>query len=186
MALAVDDFGTGYASLDYLRRFAFDEIKIDSSFVAGLGEDRTDTAVTTSIIALGRALDMVVVAEGVETQVQYDRLKELGCGMSQGYLMHRPATARVIVDLLRSEVVHADPRDPAAGSRRAGRHAECGSGTCSHRCRTKAPVGARYTGRGRCPSQDAWQRGHQNRLRPPITSVATGVPQTRQGRPVRR
>ena len=107
MALAVDDFGTGYASL--VRRFAFDEIKIDSSFVAGLGEDRTDTAVTTSILALGRVLDMVVVAEGVETQAQYDRLKELGCGMSQGCLMHRPATARVIVDLLRSEVVHADP-----------------------------------------------------------------------------
>ena len=109
VALAVDDFGTGYASLDYLRRFTFDEIKIDSSFVAGLGEDRTDTAVTASIVALGRALDMTVVAEGVETQEQYDRLKDLGCAMSQGYLMHRPAPARDIIDLLHAQVVHAEP-----------------------------------------------------------------------------
>jgi len=155
VALAVDDFGTGYASLDYLRRFTFDEIKIDSSFVAGLGEDRTDTAVTASIVALGQALDMTVVAEGVETQEQYDRLKGLGCAMSQGYLMARPAPARDIVDLLNAQWCMWSPCDPAAPARRTRRHAGCGSGTCSHRCRTKAPAGARYTGRGRC------------RLRPP-------------------
>jgi EAL domain-containing protein (putative c-di-GMP-specific phosphodiesterase class I) len=100
VALAVDDFGTGYASLDYLRRFSFDEIKIDRSFIAGLDVDRTDTAVTSSIIALGNSLDLTVVAEGVETQAKYKRLQELGCGLGQGYLMHRPAPADVITSLL--------------------------------------------------------------------------------------
>jgi EAL domain-containing protein (putative c-di-GMP-specific phosphodiesterase class I) len=102
VSLAVDDFGTGYASLDYLRRFTFDEIKIDRSFVAGLGLDRTDTAVTASIVALAQSLDLNVVAEGIETQPQYDYLKELGCAMGQGYLMHRPADADSIGVLLRT------------------------------------------------------------------------------------
>ena len=100
VSLAVDDFGTGYASLDYLRRFAFDEIKIDRSFVAGLGHDKTDTAITSSIVALGRALDLSVVAEGVETQDQHDHLRELGCAVAQGYLLHRPAPAEIVSTLL--------------------------------------------------------------------------------------
>jgi EAL domain-containing protein (putative c-di-GMP-specific phosphodiesterase class I) len=100
LRLAVDDFGTGYASLDYLRRFRFDEIKIDQSFVSGLGRDRTDTAVTSSIIALGRSLELVVVAEGVETQDQYHRLQDLGCGLAQGYLLQRPAPPETIEQLL--------------------------------------------------------------------------------------
>jgi EAL domain-containing protein (putative c-di-GMP-specific phosphodiesterase class I) len=100
ISLAIDDFGTGYASLDYLRWQTFDEIKIDRSFVAGLGRDRTDTAVTSSIIALAQSLDLNVVAEGVETQDQYDRLEQLGCAMSQGYFLHRPAPPEVIGRLL--------------------------------------------------------------------------------------
>jgi EAL domain-containing protein (putative c-di-GMP-specific phosphodiesterase class I) len=106
-ALAVDDFGTGYASLDYLRRFTFDEIKIDRSFVSGL-QDRTNAAVTSSIIALARSLDLTVVAEGVETQVQYDRLHGLGCTVSQGYLLHRPAPPQAITDLLLGPGTGAD------------------------------------------------------------------------------
>ena len=99
VALAVDDFGTGYASLDYLRRFAFDEVKIDRSFVAGL-QDKTDAAVIASIIALARSLDLTVVAEGVETQDQHDFLRRLGCGVAQGYLLQRPAAAATIDTLL--------------------------------------------------------------------------------------
>jgi diguanylate cyclase (GGDEF)-like protein/PAS domain S-box-containing protein len=102
LRLAVDDFGTGYNSMDYLRRFTFDEIKIDKSFVAGLGHDRADTAVTSSIVALGRSLDLVVVAEGVETQDQHDRLRELGCDVCQGYLLHQPAPPETIDRLLRT------------------------------------------------------------------------------------
>ena len=107
VGLAVDDFGTGYASLDYLRRFTFDEIKIDRTFIAGLGTDPTDTAVTSSIVALGRSLKLTVVAEGVETQAQHDRLRLLGCSVTQGYLLQRPAPAHVIDDLLRRPSVHA-------------------------------------------------------------------------------
>jgi EAL domain-containing protein (putative c-di-GMP-specific phosphodiesterase class I) len=97
--LAVDDFGTGYASLDYLRRFVFDEIKIDRSFVAGL-PDRINVAIISSMIALGDSLGLSVIAEGVETAEQHDQLKGLGCGFTQGYLLHRPATAEVVTTLL--------------------------------------------------------------------------------------
>jgi EAL domain-containing protein (putative c-di-GMP-specific phosphodiesterase class I) len=100
VALAVDDFGTGYASLDYLRRFRFDEIKIDRSFVSGVDQDRTDRAVTSSIIALGRSMGLTVVAEGVETVDQHHRLQQLGCAVGQGYLFQRPAAAEAISELL--------------------------------------------------------------------------------------
>jgi EAL domain-containing protein (putative c-di-GMP-specific phosphodiesterase class I) len=99
VALAVDDFGTGYASLDYLRRFTFDEVKIDRSFVAGL-QDKTDEAVIASIIALAGSLELTVVAEGVETQEQHDFLRKLGCDVAQGYLLQRPAAAETIDALL--------------------------------------------------------------------------------------
>ena len=105
VALAVDDFGTGYASLDYLRRFSFNEIKIDRSFIAGLDVDRTDTAVTSSIIALGNSLDLTVVAEGVETKAQYRRLQDLGCALGQGYLMHKPAPTDVVTALLKQRAL---------------------------------------------------------------------------------
>jgi diguanylate cyclase (GGDEF)-like protein/PAS domain S-box-containing protein len=107
LQLAIDDFGTGFASLEYLRRFAFDELKIDQSFVGGLGRDRTDSAVTASVIALGRSLDLVVVAEGVETNEQYDLLTELHCDLAQGYLMQRPAPAEAITLLLTDDVRYA-------------------------------------------------------------------------------
>lgn len=96
LRLAIDDFGIGYNSLEYLRRFQFDEIKIDRSFISGLGLDRTDTAVTSSVIALGRSLELVVVAEGVETQDQYDHLQALGCDLAQGYLLQRPGPPEII------------------------------------------------------------------------------------------
>ena len=85
--------------MDYLRRFAFDEIKIDRSFVSGL-QDRTNTAVTSSIIALARSLELTVVGEGVETQAQFDRLRLLGCDVAQGYLLHRPAVAETVTAAL--------------------------------------------------------------------------------------
>jgi EAL domain-containing protein (putative c-di-GMP-specific phosphodiesterase class I) len=106
VSLAVDDFGTGYASLDYLRRFAFDEIKIDRSFVSGL-HDRTNTAVTTSIIALARSLNLTVVAEGIETQSQHNRLRMLGCAIGQGYFLQQPAPSEIIHDVLHHQNVPA-------------------------------------------------------------------------------
>ena len=88
--LAIDDFGTGHAGFAYLKDFPVDELKIDGSFVAGLGVSVEDTAIVTSCIDVAHALDMRVVAEGVETSVQLDRLAELGCDFIQGYLYSVP------------------------------------------------------------------------------------------------
>lgn len=84
--ISIDDFGIGYATLDYLRRFSMaNTIKIDRSFVDGLGEHREDTAIVTASIALAASLGLDVVAEGVETSGQFDKLAELECKYSQGF-----------------------------------------------------------------------------------------------------
>lgn len=89
--LCIDDFGTGYSSLSHLTNLPVDVVKIDRHFTAGLDQRQRDTAVVEAVVALGRALGLVVVAEGVETQAQADRLRELGCPQAQGYLFGRPA-----------------------------------------------------------------------------------------------
>ena len=87
--LAIDDFGTGGSSLTYLRQFPFDELKIDSSFIAGVGRSAADDAIVAATIDMAHALDMIVSAEGVETEEQRLRLVDLGCDRAQGY--HRGA-----------------------------------------------------------------------------------------------
>ena len=98
--LAIDDFGTGYSSLSYLKRFPVDVLKIDRSFVDGLGDDPEDTAIVTAIISLGRALGLRVVAEGVETQRQLAELRRLGCDRGQGFMFAKPAPAPKLWDVL--------------------------------------------------------------------------------------
>jgi diguanylate cyclase (GGDEF)-like protein len=93
ISIGIDDFGTGYSSLTYLKRFPVDFIKIDKSFVEGLGHDREDTAIVQAIIALGTSLGLATVAEGVETREQAHLLRELGCHLGQGYLFGRPDRA---------------------------------------------------------------------------------------------
>jgi diguanylate cyclase (GGDEF)-like protein/PAS domain S-box-containing protein len=93
VTLSVDDFGTGWSSLAYLRRFPFDVVKIDRSFVAGLGTDNDDTEVVKAVISLGRALGLRTVAEGVESRQQSDLLVGLGCDYAQGYLYGHPRPA---------------------------------------------------------------------------------------------
>jgi len=88
--LAIDDFGTGYSSLSYLKRFPVDVLKIDRSFVDGMGSDSEDSAIVTAVVRLAQALGKDVIAEGIETQVQLDALRELGCNAGQGYLFSRP------------------------------------------------------------------------------------------------
>jgi diguanylate cyclase (GGDEF)-like protein len=88
--LVLDDFGTGYSSLSYLRRLPLDTIKIDRSFVTGLGTDEADLPIVQAVISLAHALGMDVVAEGIETVGQLLRLRELGCDRGQGYLFARP------------------------------------------------------------------------------------------------
>jgi EAL domain-containing protein (putative c-di-GMP-specific phosphodiesterase class I) len=88
--LAIDDFGTGGSSLTYLRRFPFDELKIDRMFVEGLGRSAADDAIVAATIDMAHALDMVVSAEGVETEDQRLRLVDLGCDRAQGYHLGAP------------------------------------------------------------------------------------------------
>ena len=91
--VAVDDFGTGYSSLSYLHRLPIDALKIDRSFVAELEARRGTQALVQAIVALAQALDLTVVAEGVETAVQLEFLRTLGCDLAQGYLFARPMPA---------------------------------------------------------------------------------------------
>jgi diguanylate cyclase (GGDEF)-like protein len=88
--LAIDDFGTGGSSLTYLRRYPFDELKIDGTFVAGLGRSTADDAIVAATIDMAQALGMTVVAEGIETEAQRVRLVELGCVRGQGYHLGGP------------------------------------------------------------------------------------------------
>ncbi len=88
--LAIDDFGTGHSSLSYLKRFNIDTLKIDRSFVQSLPDSSEDLAISTAVIAMARSMQMSVVAEGVETELQAQILRELGCDEMQGYLLSRP------------------------------------------------------------------------------------------------
>jgi len=94
--LSVDDFGTGYSSLTYLRRFPVEAIKIDRSFIAGLGIEPDDTTIVEAVVQLGRSLGLAVIAEGIESPLQLNRLRELGCEKGQGYLFGRPRPAQLV------------------------------------------------------------------------------------------
>ena len=118
--LAIDDFGTGYASLAYLRQLPVDIIKIDPSFVAGLGEDDTLTLLTRTIIQLGHDLGVTVVAEGVESSQQLGMLRDMGCALGQGYLIAAPMPAAEVEALIQNAAAPASggamPADPEAGT----------------------------------------------------------------------
>jgi len=99
--LSMDDFGTGYSSMSYLKKFPLDTLKIDQSFVAGMGQNPTDAAITQAIIALAKSLHLHTIAEGVETQAQLDLLKAQGCEQVQGYLVSRPLPAEALGPFLK-------------------------------------------------------------------------------------
>jgi diguanylate cyclase (GGDEF)-like protein len=107
--LALDDFGTGYSSLAQLKRFPIDTLKIDRSFVSGLPIDGEDAAITQAIIAMGRSLRMVVVAEGVETVEQQAFLQAHGCHEMQGFLFSRPLGAAECAEFLRGRLRRPRP-----------------------------------------------------------------------------
>ena len=88
--IAIDDFGTGYSAMSYLKRMDIDTLKIDRSFVRDLTTDPSDLAIAEAIIAMAHKLDINVVAEGIETDAQRQRLADAGCDFGQGYLFSPP------------------------------------------------------------------------------------------------
>ena len=110
--LALDDFGTGYSSLGYLRRFPLAVLKLDRAFLAGLGTDPVAAAIVGAVAGMGQALDLDVVAEGVETAEQAATLASLGCPFAQGFHFARPLTPEQALELVRG------PRPGAVAARR--------------------------------------------------------------------
>ena len=91
--VALDDFGSGYSSLQYLHKFGFDKLKIDRSFIKSIGTPDDSSIVLSSIVKLGLGLRTAITAEGIETEEQLRVLRDLGCHEIQGYLFSRPLTA---------------------------------------------------------------------------------------------
>ena len=100
IALSIDDFGTGYSSLSYLKKLPVDTIKIDRSFVCDICTDDEDKAITEAIIVLGKALNLKIIAEGVEHIDQLNYLTSQGCHLIQGYLFSKPVNADELTRLL--------------------------------------------------------------------------------------
>ena len=98
LTLSIDDFGIGYSSLSYLKKFPANTLKIDQSFVRGIATDADDVAIITAIIALAHSLHLKVVAEGVEDAAQLRFLRDQGCEEVQGYFFSRPLTAGQFAD----------------------------------------------------------------------------------------
>jgi EAL domain-containing protein (putative c-di-GMP-specific phosphodiesterase class I) len=102
--LCMDDFGTGYSSLSYLHQFPIDHLKIDRSFIQQMDSEDEGVQIVSTIISLGHNLGMQVVAEGLETRAQVDRVKELGCDFGQGYYFARPMDEPSAAALLLGEL----------------------------------------------------------------------------------
>jgi diguanylate cyclase (GGDEF)-like protein len=109
VGIAVDDFGTGFAGFDYLRRLPATTIKIDKSYVQGLGTDRADTAIIAGVITLAHNLGLRTVAEGIETDDQHDRLRHLECVDGQGWLWHPALPAEQVEQLIRGQQADLRP-----------------------------------------------------------------------------
>jgi EAL domain-containing protein (putative c-di-GMP-specific phosphodiesterase class I) len=98
--LSIDDFGTGQSSLGYLKTLPVDSLKIDRSFVDGLGSDPDDSAIVAAVVSMGHALGLTVTAEGIETPLQLSELRSLGCDLGQGYYFARPQPSEVAAALV--------------------------------------------------------------------------------------
>jgi EAL domain-containing protein (putative c-di-GMP-specific phosphodiesterase class I) len=112
--ISMDDFGTGHSSLNYLRRFPFNKLKIDRSYIRDMSNRPDSLAIVRAILGLGRSLNMVTTAEGVETEAQLARLQEEGCDEVQGYLFSEPRPAAEVPHMLLSGMRQARGAPPAA------------------------------------------------------------------------
>ena len=148
--LAIDDFGTGYASLAHLRQLPADIIKIDPSFVSGLGQDPVLTMLTKTIVQVGRDLGMQVVAEGIEEPRQLAELREMGCGYGQGFLVARPMAAPSVEALIRTGAGEPGTAPGAAPRRRT---------STARRSRASRPPEARRVSDAETDGRDNLTRG---------------------------
>jgi diguanylate cyclase (GGDEF)-like protein/PAS domain S-box-containing protein len=105
--LSIDDFGTGYSSLAYLERFPVDSLKMDRSFISGLDNQDSKSPLAEAVIGLGRILGLRVVAEGIETRAQWDRLRNLGCGLGQGFHISHPLSGEAFERLIATSAAEA-------------------------------------------------------------------------------
>ena len=112
--VAIDDFGTGYSALTYLRDFPIDMVKMDQSFVNDLSAGRGDQALVRSVVELGEALDMQIVAEGIESRAQLDHLSEMRCNVGQGYFFARPLDSDGMSEMLDDQRAAATQSAPPA------------------------------------------------------------------------
>jgi predicted signal transduction protein with EAL and GGDEF domain len=118
--ISLDDFGTGYSSLSYLQSLPLDTLKIDRSFVAGIGTDKDKGEIVKLIVGLARTLDLEIVAEGTETAAQVESLRALGCQFGQGYYFAKPAAVTAAVPPARPSGVRGSAAATAAAPARAG------------------------------------------------------------------
>ena len=109
--ISLDDFGTGQSSLGRLRDFTFDKVKIDRAFVSQITTDRASEHIVKAIVAMCDGLDLQVVAEGIESREDAEKLKELGCGMGQGYYYGKPVDADATQAYLQSKSIEAVPAE---------------------------------------------------------------------------
>jgi EAL domain-containing protein (putative c-di-GMP-specific phosphodiesterase class I) len=107
--LAIDDFGTGYSALGYLKRFPVDTLKIDRSFVSGLGRSLDDTAIVRAVVAFAKTLGLSVTAEGIETAAQLGQLRSLKCERGQGCYFSKPLPAADLDALIAARPAPATP-----------------------------------------------------------------------------
>jgi EAL domain-containing protein (putative c-di-GMP-specific phosphodiesterase class I) len=108
IGFAIDDFGTGYATFEYLKRLPVRTLKLDGQFVQGVCENNDDVAIVTASVSLARSLGLRLVAEGVETAEQHERLRKLGCDDCQGYHVYQPLPAALEKVLAKSQTGAAD------------------------------------------------------------------------------
>jgi EAL domain-containing protein (putative c-di-GMP-specific phosphodiesterase class I) len=102
--VAIDDFGTGYSSLSYLKRIPANTIKVDKTFVDGVGSEQEDTTIVRSIVALAKALEKETVAEGIETQLQYEKIAAMGCSFGQGTWISLPLAPSALFTLMQHDM----------------------------------------------------------------------------------
>ena len=130
VTIAIDDFGTGYSSLSYLRKLPLDVLKIDRSFVQGIGRSTEDDAIVQAVISVAQSLGLSVTAEGIETNEQAALLRQWSCQAGQGYLFSRPLPPEELTAMFR-----ARSSIPMVATRRRSARSECSDGCAGRKAR---------------------------------------------------